>query len=233
MMMVETNTYKNVFLIGTSHIAKRSVEKITHMFDEYNPDIVCVELDNARLHGLLTNAKPDYSLSGIKKYGFQGYLFAVIGGFIQKKLGNSVGMKPGSDMLAAVNLAKSKNRQLELIDQDIGVTLKKFSKKFTLKEKFRLIWDIIRSPFSERMKINLNDVPQEEIINKLLLQMKDRYPNLYFVLIEERNQIMAKNIYRLMSKYPDKRIVAVIGAGHEKEMLRLIKQEDFKRDRIR
>jgi pheromone shutdown protein TraB len=63
-------------------------------------------------------------------------------------------------------------------------------------------------------------------------QMRDRYPNLYYVLVEERNHVMAKNIYSIMSKNPEKKILAVIGAGHEKEMMKLIKQEDYKRDRI-
>jgi pheromone shutdown protein TraB len=44
---------------------------------------------------------------------------------------------------------------------------------------------------------------------------------------------MAKNIYKIMSKNEDKRILVIIGAGHEKELLQLIKQEDYKRDRIR
>jgi pheromone shutdown protein TraB len=44
---------------------------------------------------------------------------------------------------------------------------------------------------------------------------------------------MSKNIYRLMSKNTDKKILVVIGAGHEKELLRLIKLEDFRRDKIR
>jgi pheromone shutdown protein TraB len=181
---------------------------------------------------LLTNAKPDYSLSAIGKYGLQGYLFAVIGGYVQKKLGNVVGIKPGSDMLTAVNLAKTNNRQLVLIDQDISITLKKFSQKFSFKEKLRLVYDIIKAPFSKKMSFDLNKVPEHEMIAKLMEQMRDRYPNLYYVLVEERNHVMAKNIYSIMSKNPEKKILAVIGAGHEKEMMKLIKQEDYKRDRI-
>jgi pheromone shutdown protein TraB len=63
--------------------------------------------------------------------------------------------------------------------------------------------------------------------------LKIRYPNLYKVLIEERNVVMAKNIYKIMSKNEDKKILVIIGAGHEKELLKLIKLEDFKRDKVR
>jgi pheromone shutdown-related protein TraB len=226
------NTYKNVKLIGTSHIAKGSIDLIAKTFSEYSPDIVCVELDRGRLHALLTDEKPDRSLRGIRTYGLQGYLFALIGGFIQGKLGNVVGVKPGSDMLAAVNLARREHKQLELIDQDIAVTLKRFSKSFTWREKFRIVADIVKAPFSKRMKIDLNNVPEHELVSKLILQVKDRYPSIYKVLIEERNYVMAKNIYNIMSKNPEKNILVIIGAGHEREMLKLIKQEDFRRDKV-
>jgi len=230
--MSYTNIYKNVKLIGTSHIAKESIKKIREEFSDLDPDIVCVELDSKRLQGLLSNQKPDRSLSGIKRYGLQGYLFAIIGGYIQEKLGNVVGIKAGSDMLTAATLAKQKNKQLFLVDQDIEITLRRFSKAFTWKEKFRIVWDILRAPFSKHERIDLNKIPKEELVSRLMNDMKKRYPSVYGVLVDERNQVMAKNIYRIMSKNEDKKILVVIGAGHEKELLQLIKQENFKRDKI-
>lgn len=224
--------HKNLLIIGTSHIARQSINEINKKFTEFLPDIVCVELDSKRLHGLMTDAKPNYSLSGIKKYGLQGYVFAVIAGLLQKKLGNIVGIKPGSDMLTAVNLAKNNNKQIILIDQDIEITLRRFSKEFTFKEKIRIIWDILRSPFSKKMRLNLNEVPKEKIIEEMMLQLKERYPSLYNVLIHERNIVMAKNLVKIIEKNPEKKILAVIGAGHEKEMLELIKTEENKRDKI-
>lgn len=231
-MTYETR-YKNVLLVGTSHIAEKSIETITQVFNDYRPDIVCVELDHARLHGLLTNAKPDYSLSGIKKFGFQGYLFAVIGGLLQKKLGNIAGIKPGSDMLVAVNLSKINNKELQLVDQNIEITLRRFSKTFTFKEKIRLLADIFKAPFTKKVSFDLRKVPEQKIILALMNQLKERYPSIYRVLIEERNVVMAKNIYNIMSRNEGKKIFVVIGAGHEEGLMKLIKQENFKRDRIK
>jgi pheromone shutdown-related protein TraB len=232
--MIITNHYKNVLLIGTSHIAKESIDKINDAFKTLNPDIVCVELDHKRLHGLLSGEKPERSFfKGVKKYGFNGYMFAVVAGYIQEKLGNIVDMKPGSDMLEAVNLAKQNKKRLELIDQDIDITLRNFSKNFTWREKFRIVADIFKAPFSKQEKINLNTIPKDELIQKLMLQLKDRYPSIHKTIVDDRNVVMSKNIYRLMSKNTDKKILVVIGAGHEKELLRLIKLEDFRRDKIR
>lgn len=224
--------YKNIIIIGTSHIARQSIKDIEEKFKQFNPDIICVELDSKRLNALLTNAKPDYSVSGIRKYGLQGYLFAVIAGILQRKLGNIVGVKPGSDMLTAVNLAKKNNKELLLIDQDIEVTLRRFSKEFTFKEKVKLLIDILKSPFSKKMKIDLSKVPEEQVINEMILQLKKSYPSLYDVLIYERNVYMSKKIVRIMEKNQNKKIMIVIGAGHEKEILSLIRKEENKRDKI-
>jgi pheromone shutdown-related protein TraB len=225
-------TYKNVVIVGTSHIARESLNRINSVFSSFNPDIVCVELDRQRLHALLSNTKPSYSISSIKDYGLTGYLFIVIGGYIQRKLGNVVGIKPGSDMLSAVNLARSNSKRLELIDQDISITIKEFSRRFTFKEKMRLVVDILRSPFSKRMRIDLSKVPHEDLIRQLMQQLKSRYPNLYAVLIDDRNKIMARRIFRFSFKEPQKRILVVIGAGHEQDMLALIKKEELRHDKI-
>ena len=45
------------------------------------------------------------------------------------------------------------------------------------------------------------------------------------MLVEERNNVMAANLRKIMQRYPDKKIVAIIGAGHEEELLELIKAE--------
>jgi len=226
------DTYKNISIIGTSHIAKKSIDSITDGFNSLNPDIVCVELDKRRLHALLSGEKPSYNISGIKDYGLTGYLFIVIGGYIQRKLGNIVGIKPGADMLAAVNLAKSNSKRLELIDQDITITIKELSRRFTFKEKIRFVIDILRAPFSKKQSINLSSVPSKEIIYFLMQQLKARYPNLYAVLIDDRNRFMVRRIARLSLKFPEKKLLVIIGAGHEQGMLEMIRQEALRQDRV-
>jgi len=64
-----------------------------------------------------------------------------------------------------------------------------------------------------------------EIIEKLIEHLKGRYPNVHKVLIQDRNEFMAKHLIVLMKNHPDQNIVAVIGAGHKKGILELIKKE--------
>jgi len=46
-------------------------------------------------------------------------------------------------MKTAVELAKKNNKKITLIDRDIDITLKRFSKKFSFKEKMRLLKDLL------------------------------------------------------------------------------------------
>ena len=70
---------------------------------------------------------------------------------------------------------------------------------------------------------DLKKVPSGKLIQELLEIIRGRYPSIYNVLIEERNYVMSKNLYKLMSKYPDKKILAVVGAGHEEGIFEIIK----------
>ena len=74
------------------------------------------------------------------------------------------------------------------------------------------------------MKFDLSKVPEEKIIKQLIDELKKRYPNIHKVLIADRNKVIAKNLCKLIRKFPDAKIVAVLGAGHVKEVKNLVKR---------
>jgi pheromone shutdown-related protein TraB len=222
--------YKNLTIIGTSHIAEKSVLEIERVFYALNPDIVAVELDRNRLEALLHKERPSYSPRLIGRIGVTGYVFAVLGSILQRKLGDLVGVSPGSDMLKACLLARDNQKKLALIDQDVQVTLKRLSGIFTFREKMRMLFDVFRSPFSKKLRINIKDVPEKELIAQLLKILKERYPGLYRAIIDERNQFMASKIAGILKNHADSSMLVVVGAGHEEELSALIKKrmEDIK-----
>jgi pheromone shutdown-related protein TraB len=214
--------YKHLTIIGTSHIAASSIREIEKEFSRSSPDIIAVELDRNRLEALLHNHKPNYSPRLILQIGVTGYLFALIGGALQKKLGNLVGINPGSEMLKAATLARDNQKKLALIDQDVRVTLRRLSQLFTFREKLRVILDMFRSPFDKKLQIDLRGVPGKEVIRTVLKILKSRYPGLYQALIGERNHHMALKLAHIMHSHPDAKILAVVGAGHEEELAELV-----------
>jgi len=57
---METKPKKNknqVKIIGTSHVSKKSSEEVKKTIENWNPDIIALELDENRLKNLLTNKK--------------------------------------------------------------------------------------------------------------------------------------------------------------------------------
>jgi len=223
---------KNLLFIGTSHIAKESLKEIKDSFVSFKPDIVAVELDRKRIHALFSKEEQKISLADIKHIGLKGFLFAYFGRFAQKKLGGMVGVSPGSEMKLAITLAREHKLQVALIDQDIDITLKKFSKALSWKEKFRFLGDLFRSVFRKKaaMKelgiesLDLSKVPSDRLVKNLIAQLKRRYPNIHKVLVHERNIVMSNNLISLMKKFPDKRIMIVIGAGHEDAIVSMVKR---------
>jgi len=71
--------------------------------------------------------------------------------------------------------------------------------------------------------IDLSKVPPQKVIDKLISDVKKRYPNVYRVLIKERNEYMARRLAEIKKHYPEDNIIAVVGAGHEKEIGQLLK----------
>lgn len=213
-------------IIGTSHISSESVQEIKQEFLRFQPDQICVELDTQRLYALLhPNEKPN-NIALLQQLGIGGFVFAYIARKAQKKLGKIVGMQPGSDMLFAVELAKNNKLTLQLIDRHIQKTIKRLIKKITLKEKWRFVKDIFTALFLKKsqpkVKIDLDKVPSNELIDVLLVQLQERYPSLHKVLVDERNHYMAKQLVVLLKKFPEKKFMAVVGAGHKKEMEKLL-----------
>ncbi len=216
---------ENIKFISTSHIATESVEEIREAFEEYKPDIVAVELDPQRLQSLMMDQRTSHPPTLIAKVGLLGYLFALIGSFMQRKLGSVVGTKPGEEMLAAVNLSRANEAELHLIDQNVEVTLKKLSNQVPFSEKMKVLWELLTGFFQndrERLDIDLDKVPKEEIIEKLSAELEEKFPHIYNVLVEQRNVIMVNNLEAISRQNPESKILAVIGAGHTKEMVELL-----------
>ncbi len=224
-------------IIGTSHIAQQSINEIKSSINDWQPDIIAIELDVQRAAALLHEQRRGITLTQIFQIGLKGYLFAVIGQYVQKKLGRMVGVAPGSDMKTALMEAKKRKLTAAFIDQPIQITLKKFSKELTWRERFRFIGDIFQGIFfpKKQMKkfgfkqFDLTKVPKKEVISTMIKPLKTRYPSVYKTLIQDRNKYMVKRLIKLLRNNPEKKILAIVGAGHEEGMQELLNKVDILR----
>jgi pheromone shutdown-related protein TraB len=213
-------TFRNIYLLGTSHIASKSVLQVKECFDTIKPEIAAIELDEGRAYSLKHKVKKPKNLDLLRSLGLGGFMFYIFGEFIQKKLGKLVNMEPGSEMLATIKEAEKTNAQIVFIDRDIQITLSRFSKYFKKREILKMIIDVTFGQFKkEKIAIDLSQVPSEENLELILNEAKKRYPSLFKILVDERDSFMAKRLFLLSIQNPDKKILAVTGAGHTKGIL--------------
>ena len=107
--------HRNLTIIGTSHIAQQSLDEVKKAIEKDKPDIVALELDKNRLYALMHKKKGKISIYNIRKIGFKGFLFYLIGAWAEKKLGEYVGVSPGSEMKKAVKLARKNNAKIIVV----------------------------------------------------------------------------------------------------------------------
>jgi len=154
------------------------------------------------------------------------------------RLGYTLAIGIGATFIACIIIVptvlsiKNKTR-IALIDQHINITLSRFSKHLTFREKLRIVGDVIRGlifPKKELKKygiekMDLSKVPSDKLIRKLIGGIKKRYPNIYRVLIHERNVYMADRLYKIMLSHPGLKVLAVVGAGHKEGMEKILKKK--------
>ena len=210
-------------LVGTSHIAGQAVKAVRQAFEEQNPDVVAVELDPDRLAGLLAGERPRPSIRIVREVGVRGYLFALIGGSLQRRLGRIVDVLPGSDMLAAVRLAQRHAKKALLIDRDLRITLQRLNHALgwrELKQFCKDLWRGVRG--KERFSFDLSKIPDERTVERILLEFRQRYPRPYRVLVAERNTHMAEALLAYHRQNPSQKVLVVVGAGHVVGMRQLL-----------
>jgi pheromone shutdown-related protein TraB len=227
---------KKLIIVGTSHIAKDSIKKVRKVIIETKPDVVAIELDANRYHNLLMqeknkNLKTNYFAS-IRQIGIKGFLFAMFGSYGTKKLAKFTGTIPGGDMLTASKVAIENKIPIALIDQNINITLSDFSKSLTFREIMKFVADFFKALINPKKQVkklgisfDLNTVPTDDVIEKMIGYMKLRYPSIYNVLVHKRNIYMSKKIIGLMKREEVNIIVAIVGAGHNKGMKEFLSEQ--------
>ncbi|MCK4809113.1 MAG: TraB/GumN family protein [Candidatus Aenigmarchaeota archaeon] len=214
-----------IYLIGTSHIAKESLEKVEMNISGRKPDLVAVELDLARLQGLIHKKKGKIQLPLFQK------VIVLLLQKMQDTLSKETGILPGQEMLDAVRHAKKADAQVALIDQKINVTISRLMKAMGFREKAKLMAYLVlgflglgaSKVLPAEKGIDLNKIPEDEFIEYAMGYMESSFPSIYKVLVADRNWYMAHNLMKLSGKFET--IVAVVGAGHVQGMKKLLEDE--------
>jgi pheromone shutdown-related protein TraB len=205
---------KEIVLIGTAHISRDSVDTVRQVIEQESPDTVCVELDQQRYRAL---AEPDrwksLDLAQVIRKGQGPFLLTNLAlAAFQKKMGLQTGVKPGAELLAAVETAEQQGTEVRLIDREIRTTLLRAWRKTGLWKKMQLLAAMVSGLFETQQidEEQLARLRQTDTLSAMLEEMGDLLPTVKNILVDERDLYMADQI----RKAPGSKLVAVVGAAH-------------------
>ncbi len=206
-------------IIGTAHVSAKSIENVRNAILENKPDVVAVELDLNRYQNILNekqgiSSKNDFQIKELMK-GDKLTLFLISGflSYMQRKIGDEIGVKPGSEMMAAIDAAEEVGAKVALIDREISITLKRAIDKMSLFEKMKFIYGLIASFFSKDETIDdIDSITEGDALKEVMGYFQEMSPQAFHVLVTERDAYMAK----MLLDIDDENVIAVVGAGHKK-----------------
>ena len=210
--LVEINS--NLRILGTAHISSTSVAQVREQIETYQPDVVAVELCKSRYDSLVSGRRLDKEglLKVIKEGKAPLVLLQSMLAAEQRKLGLDEGEQPGAELLAAVELAQERNLEVQLIDRDIQITLKRAWKKMKFREKMKILYSLLGEDEESEEELQLDEILENrDILSDLMQELKEFSPGAGEVLIDERDSYLSQKI---LSIDKEKKTLAVIGAGH-------------------
>ena len=203
-------------IIGTAHISANSVEEVKDAIYELQPDRVAIELDFARYTKLkksMMGIEEDDSISVtqiIKENKVGLFLVTTLLSYFQSKMGAEVDVAPGSEMVGAIEAAEDLGIPLALIDRNINTTLERALNKMSFIDKLKFLYGILVGDTDDE-EIDIEEMKNPDNLDDLLGLFEDEAPEIYEVLVHERDAYLAGSLLRI----PEDKVVAVVGAGHQ------------------
>ena len=205
---------RTIILVGTAHISRDSVDEVRRVIEEESPDRVCVELDDGR-HTSLTqgNSWQNLNIGKVIREG-KGFLLManlVLASF-QRRLGSELGVRPGEEMLAAIQAAQEKGIPFSLCDRNIQITLRRAWSRTGAWGKMKMLAAMLTSVFTTE-KLSPQDIEklkEKDVLQEMMEELAAYLPGAKEVLIDERDIYLATRVFQADGK----KIVAVVGAGH-------------------
>jgi len=217
---------REFIVVGTAHISRESADLVREVIENEKPNVVCVELDEKRL--LALSEKNRWENLDLKSIIKQKQLSTLIVNLIlssyQKKLGEKLGVNPGTELLEAVNKAKEKNIPVELCDREARITLRRAWHSMSLWQKLKLVVGGFGGIFEkqELTEEKLAELRSKDVLSEMMDELGKAMPVLKKVIIDERDKYLAEK----MKRSDGNKVVSVVGAGHAQGIIKALNNND-------
>ena len=216
---------REFIIVGTAHISRQSADLVREVIEKENPDVVCVELDEKRLAALSEkNRWENLDLKSIiKQKQLSTLIINLVLSSYQKKLGEKLGVTPGTELLEAVNTANEKNMPIELCDREVRITLRRAWHSMSFWQKMKLIAGGFGGIFEkqELTEEKLAELRSKDVLSEMMDELGKAMPVLKKVIIDERDTYLAEK----MKRSKGNKIVSVVGAGHVQGIIRVLNND--------
>jgi len=221
---------KHIHLIGTAHVSRESIDEVSAAIREEKPGMVCVELDQGRYAAITRQDNwEQLNVSKVLREG-KGFLLIaniVLAGF-QRRLGNDLGVKPGEEMITALNTAREMGIAYKLCDREVQITFRRAWTSCSLWSKCKLLATLLSSAFTtEKMSADeIEKLKNNNELDSMMTELANYLPTVKEILIDERDRYLAAMIWSAANGMAvsladggipginNDSILAVVGAGH-------------------
>lgn len=208
-----------VRLLGTAHVSRASVAAVKKEIAENAWDTVAIELCASRFKAMEDpEALQKMDLFQVIKTGRAPMVTAMLAmGAFQQRIAEQFDIEPGAEMHAAIAAAREQSCALELIDREIGTTLKRIYRNVPWWRRFYLFTGLLSSVLVHE-DIDENEIErlkEGDLLETTFAQFAETASEIYEPLITERDRFMAARL-RQVAAGGAPRILAVVGAGHLK-----------------
>jgi len=210
-----------LLIIGTGHVFKID-EQVRFIIKNTWPDAVLVELDSQRLASIRS--------SGGKERDDVPWFYRLMANQ-QRRLADEFGGTVGGDMLAAVEAAEKVGADVLLIDEDASLAVSDLLKRMSAREKLRLAVSSLKGFFSSRKSVEKELEMFSNLEDEYLEEMRRSFPSLVKVLIDERNERMARRIRQAAERYEN--VLVVVGDAHVEGLASMLSDLETKKIRLK
>lgn len=210
----EAASGRTFIIVGTAHISQESTDLVRQVIERERPDVVCVELDEQR-YQTLANQRKWESLDlrqVIRQKQMMTLIINLMLSSYQKRLGQKLGVAPGTELLEATKVAQEMGIPVELVDRDVRITLRRAWNSMSLWEKSKLLSAGLAGMMEgqEITEEQLAELRQTDVLTELMQELGRFMPKLKTVLIDERDTYITQKTLAAQGQ----KVVAVVGAGH-------------------
>ena len=226
----------NITILGTAHVSRASADKAQELIQSGDFDVICIELCQSRFNAMTDpNVLAKMDLFDVIRSGKASMVAASLAlGSYQQRMAEQLGIEPGLEMKTAIKHANEQELPIELIDREVGTTLKRVYRNVPFWKRLYIIAGLFTSVLSRETvsEEEIEKLKSGDLLETTFAQFSEDANDLFVPLIDERDRYMSAKLLKTLQTYPGKSLLAIVGAGHVKGMMNYLQENTMQADDV-